>query len=146
MIVCPNCGAENPAEKDLCQNCGAPLTEPAPVPAAPPPSAYAMPEVPTTSGLAVASLIMGVLGWFMLPLVGSVLAIIFGHTAKNEIARSGDRLTGDGLATVGLILGYIGVGVWALGILASVLFGAGICGCGICTTCLAALGGTPSPR
>jgi len=105
-----------------------------------------MTEVPTTSGLAVASLIMGVLGWFMLPLVGSVLAIIFGHTAKNEIARSGDRLTGDGLATVGLILGYIGVGVWALGILASVLFGAGICGCGICTTCLAALGGTPSPR
>lgn len=145
MIICPNCGAENPEERDLCQSCGAPLREPAPVSAAPPP-VYAAPEAPTTSGLAVASLIMGILGWFMLPLIGNVLAIIFGHMAKNEIARSGGRLTGDGLATVGLILGYIGVGVWALGIPASVLFGVGICSCTTCTAFLAALGGTPSPR
>ncbi|MCR4405728.1 MAG: DUF4190 domain-containing protein [Anaerolineae bacterium] len=143
MIICPNCGAENPEERDLCQSCGAPLREPAPAPATLP---YAVPASPTTSGLAAASLIMGVLGWFMLPLVGNVLAIIFGHMAKNEIARSGGRLTGDGLATVGLVLGYIGVGVWALGILASVLFGVGICGCGTCTTFLAALSGTPSHR
>lgn len=136
-MICPNCGAENPEERDLCQGCGAPLMEPAPAPAAPPPPAYATPEAPTTSGLAVASLIMGIVGWFALPLIGHVLAITFGYMAKKEIAQSGGRLTGEGLVTGGLILGYIGVAVWLLGILASVVFGLGVCGCSICTSLLA---------
>jgi len=128
-MICPNCGAENPEERDFCQSCGAPLREPTPTPA-PPPPAYTTPEAPTTSGLAVASLIMGIVGWFLLPLVGNVLAILFGHMAKREIAQSGGRLTGE-----------VGVGVWVLGILAFVLFGVGICGCGTCTSFLAAVGG-----
>jgi len=139
-MICPNCGAENPEGKDFCQDCGAPLTEPVPAPSSPP--VYTTPEAPTTSGLAVASLIMGIVGWFLLPLVGNVLAILFGHMAKREIAQSGGRLTGEELAMVGLILGYIGVGVWVLGILAFVLFGVGICGCGTCTSFLAAVGGS----
>jgi hypothetical protein len=139
-MICPNCGAENPEERDLCQSCGAPLAEPVPAPTPPPPPIYTAPAAPTTSGLAVASLIMSIVGWFLLPIVGNVLAIIFGHMAKREIAQSGDRLTGDGLATVGLILGYIGVGLWVLGILVFVLFGVGICGCGTCTSLLAAFG------
>ena len=138
-MICPNCGAENPEERDFCQSCGAPLREPATVPT-PPSPVYTAPAAPTTSGLAVASLIMGIVGWFLLPLVGNVLAIIFGYMAKKEIAQSGGRLTGEGLAVVGLVLGYAGVGVWLLGILAFVLFGVGTCGCGICTPFLPAMG------
>jgi hypothetical protein len=141
-MICPNCGAENPEERDMCQSCGAPLAEPAPAPSRPP--VYAEPETPSTSGLAVASLILSIVGWFVLPVVGHVLAIIFGHMAKNEIAQSDGQLTGDSLATVGLILGYAGVVVWLLSILAFVLFGVGICGCGVCTSFLALLSGSTS--
>ncbi|MDY7040568.1 MAG: DUF4190 domain-containing protein [Chloroflexota bacterium] len=140
-MICSNCGVENPEERDFCQSCGAPLAESFPGPTSPssPSPIHAAPAAPATSGLAIASLIIGIVGWFLLPIVGNVLAIIFGHMAKNEIARSGGHLTGEALATVGLILGYIGVGVWALSILAFMVFGVGMCGCGMCTSLLAAI-------
>jgi len=45
-----------------------------------------------------------------------VVAIVTGHMAKGEIARSNGTLGGGGLATAGLVLGYIGVGLTVLGI------------------------------
>ncbi|MFL5767099.1 MAG: DUF4190 domain-containing protein [Actinomycetota bacterium] len=61
---------------------------------------------PRTNGMAVASLVLGVLwlGW-----IGSVLALIFGYVAKGEIDRSNGRQTGRGLAIAGIVLGWIGV-------------------------------------
>jgi hypothetical protein len=58
------------------------------------------------NGLAVASLIAGFLwfGW-----IGSVLAVIFGHVALRQIARSGGRQSGRLPAGIGLVLGYIGL-------------------------------------
>jgi len=49
----------------------------------------------------VAALVLGIIG-------GSVLAIIFGLIARNQIRKSEGRQRGLGMATVGLILG----GVW----------------------------------
>lgn len=68
-----------------------------------------------TSGMATASLIFGIASWILLPLLGSIIAIICGHAAKNEIRSSGGRLTGDGMATAGLILGYVQIGLACLG-------------------------------
>ena len=47
-------------------------------------------NVPTrqTSSLAVVSLVSGILGWSLLPLIGSIAAIITGHMARAEIRRS----------------------------------------------------------
>lgn len=67
-----------------------------------------------TNSLAVISLISGILSWFFLPIIGSVVAIITGHMAKSEIRKHPGIYSGDGLATAGLILGYIQV---ALGLL-----------------------------
>lgn len=50
--------------------------------------------------MAVLSLVFAFLFW--------PLAIVFGHMARKQIARTGEG--GRGLATAGLILGYIGVG------------------------------------
>jgi hypothetical protein len=58
------------------------------------------------SGKAVASLALGVISFFALPLVGGLLAIIFGSLAKSEI-RNSSHLTGEGYATAGLILGIV---------------------------------------
>ena len=60
-----------------------------------------------TSAMAVASLIMGILGWTALPFIGSVAAIITGHLARAEIRRRPLELEGDGMALAGLILGWI---------------------------------------
>jgi hypothetical protein len=71
----------------------------------PPPYGYQQPA--RTSGMAVASLVLGLL---FLWGVGSILAIIFGYQGRNEIDRSGGQITGRGMATAGLVLGWIGIG------------------------------------
>lgn len=65
---------------------------------------------PKDSNLAIASLITGILGWTLVPILGAVAAIITGHLAKKEIRESPGRLTGNSMATAGLILGYIQIG------------------------------------
>lgn len=59
-----------------------------------------------TSSLSLTSVIMGVVGWTLLPIVGAIIAVITGHMAKKEIRESNGLLGGDGLATAGLVLGY----------------------------------------
>jgi Domain of unknown function (DUF4190) len=66
-------------------------------------------NVPTTqtSNLAIVSLVMGVACWMVLPVIGSIIAIVCGHMARAEIRRSLGTIEGDGMALAGLILGYI---------------------------------------
>ncbi|HFD39104.1 MAG TPA: DUF4190 domain-containing protein [Anaerolineae bacterium] len=61
--------------------------------------------------MAIASLIMGILGWTLLPLLGSLLALLFGYMARSEIRQRPDELEGDGLAVAGLVLGWLMIGV-----------------------------------
>jgi hypothetical protein len=78
-----------------------------------------IPTGPKTSTLAIISLIGGITGFTVLPLLGAVVAVITGHMAHSEIKKSAGMLTGKGMATAGLIMGYL------------VLAG------GICVICLA---------
>jgi len=73
-----------------------------------------------TSGLAIASLVLGIGGLTFLPFLGSIIAVILGPMARNDIRRRPDELTGDGVALVGMVLGWIGIGLTVLGLL---LFG-----------------------
>jgi len=66
-----------------------------------------------TEGLAVASLVLGIAGFVVCPLICSVLAIIFGLQAKTKI-RQDPSLQGDGMAQAGFILGIIGLAVGAI--------------------------------
>lgn len=83
-----------------------------------PPSPYGKKD----SGLAIASLVCGLLGWSFVPFIGSIAAIITGHLAKKEIRDSGGMIGGDGMAIAGLILGYTLVGLVLLAVLCFVLF------------------------
>ena len=73
-----------------------------------------------TSGKAIASLVLGIGGFVIFPLVLSILAIVFGRSAKREIAER-PGLGGAGLATAGIVLGWIGVALVALAVLFIVL-------------------------
>ena len=66
--------------------------------------------VQRTEGLAVASLVLGIAGLVVCPLICSVLAIVFGTQAKNKI-RQNPSLQGEGMAQAGFILGIIGLAV-----------------------------------
>ena len=102
---------------------------PPPPPAVPPPppAPAATQQVPT-SGLAIASLVLGIGGLTLLPLLGSVLALILGYMARKEIRQRPDELTGDGLAIAGIVMGWISVGLAVLGLLVA----GGITVCALC--------------
>ncbi|KAA2285505.1 DUF4190 domain-containing protein [Arenimonas fontis] len=84
-----------------------------------------MPVRPT-SGLAVTSLVAGILGWIMLPVLASLVAVVTGHMARSEIRRANGAIEGDGMALAGLILGWINLGLVVAVILFFVLFLGGL--------------------
>ncbi len=73
------------------------------------------PPVPTTSvqaktpGLAIWSLVLGILSLTCFWLVTGIPAVICGHLAYGRIRRSAGALSGEGLALGGLITGYISI-------------------------------------
>ena len=71
-----------------------------------------------TSGRATAALILGICGLVVCPLIPSVLALVFGYQARNEIDASRGNMDGRGQAVAGIVLGWVGVGLCALGIVA----------------------------
>jgi Domain of unknown function (DUF4190) len=86
----------------------APGGYPAPAYGYPPPYGYP-PEQRRTNGLAIASMVLGIVWiWW----IGSILAVIFGHIALSQIKGRGEG--GRGMAIAGLVLGYIGIAFFAL--------------------------------
>lgn len=79
-----------------------------------------------TSSMAVISLVMGILGWTVIPFIGSIVAIVTGHMARAEIRRRPLELEGDGLALAGLIMGWIVVIGSIVAIMIMILFFGGL--------------------
>jgi len=74
---------------------------------------------PKTSGLAVTSLVLGLLA-FIFWILTAIPAIICGHLARSKIRKSGGAYDGAGVALAGLILGYVFL-VMGLGVSAAIL-------------------------
>jgi uncharacterized protein DUF4190/zinc ribbon protein len=68
---------------------------------------------PSTNGFAIAALVLGLVGWILCG-VGSVLAIVFGFVARDQIKRSQGRQAGIGMANAGIVLGFVAVAIWLL--------------------------------
>ena len=88
----------------------------------PPPLTSANRSGSQKSGLALASLILGICGIVLClgPLAG-IPAVICGHIAHSKIKQSGGTLSGEGMATAGLVTGYISiVMIFAIGLLAAI--------------------------
>lgn len=82
------------------------MSQPAPVP--PPPSQNDIYHGQKNNGLAVASLVLGIVG-ILLQLFGvvNILAIVFGFVSKSQIDSGQGR--GRGMAVAGIVLGFIGL-------------------------------------
>ena len=103
---CRTCGATVAAESQFCSNCGnaIPSAQLATTTVLTPGIPAAQPK---TSGMAIASLVCGILNVFPL----SVIAIVLGHISLSQIKKSAGRIQGKGLAIAGLVLGYLGIAV-----------------------------------
>ena len=75
-------------------------------PGYPPPYA---PASQSTNGMAIAAMILGIAGLVVVPLIGSILALIFGYMAKGQIDHSAGREGGRGFAIAGIVMGWIGI-------------------------------------
>ena len=75
-----------------------------------------------TSSLSIISLIIGFVGWILIPITGEISTVITGHTAKKEIRESRGLLSSDGLATARLVLGYSNLALGLCGFLTLMLF------------------------
>jgi hypothetical protein len=84
----------------------------------PPPARFAppvfVPPARRLNGLAVASVVVGVLWMWWL---GSLAAVVMGHVALRQIARSNGAQYGRGAALAGVAVGYIGLSALLLVIL-----------------------------
>jgi len=79
---------------------------------------YGYPYAPPpqrTNGLAIASMVLGILWLYW---IGSILALVFGYIARNQIRERGE--SGGGMATAGIVLGWIGVGFIGVGIVVAI--------------------------
>jgi len=75
-----------------------------------------------TSTMAIVSVVAGVAGFSLLPLVGTVVALITGYSARKETRAVPPTASGDGLATAGIIMGWVQVGLFVIGICVFILF------------------------
>ncbi len=130
MKDCPSCGSWNSDDASFCRHCGSALlggpsratagnearqNQPGFTPPSPPPGQHPAHLTPQgslgtkSSGKATASLVCGIIGLIVFPVIFSVLAINLGLAAKREISRSGGQLSGEGKATAGIVLGIVGL-------------------------------------
>lgn len=73
------------------------------------------------NGLGTAALVMGILQFFCLGTVGSVLAIIFGKIGMNKADQG--LATNRGAAKAGFVLGIIGLALTVVGIIVAIIAG-----------------------
>jgi hypothetical protein len=102
-----------------------PPPTPPPQPATPPASGgggYYTQPTSTTNGLAIASLVSSIAGFFCG--VGYIVGIVLGFIAMNQIDRSGGTQQGRGLALAGVIIGFVCIGIGLLVLIIVVIAGA----------------------
>lgn len=107
-MFCPKCGTNNADGVSFCSNCGTTLqtaSTPMPTPV-PRPVNYKSYSEPG-KGLAIASLITGIVSLIMFAIICGTLAIVFGAIAKKKGYFGG-------MATAGLVLGIVGIVLWLL--------------------------------
>ncbi|MFI6056767.1 DUF4190 domain-containing protein [Streptomyces sp. NPDC051286] len=78
-----------------------------------PPSGYGYGGAPLPSGKATASMVLGILGLLLVPIILPIIALCLGISAR----RMADRGEGGGRgqATAGMVMGIIGIAFAALG-------------------------------
>jgi hypothetical protein len=113
-FTCPHCNGlidvppEQMGQTIECPMCNGTMSmPPAQETAAAPPASAGGQQTPTC-GLAIGSLVCGILSLLCVPLIG-IGAVVCGHIAMSKIKKSAGELQGNGMAIAGLVTGYLGI-------------------------------------
>jgi hypothetical protein len=121
VAFCSNCGRELSPAAQYCPHCGAATG------LAVATTAVSTPPAPGSEGrlegLALASLLCSVGSFFIIPIVGSILGIVFGHIAHGRIDAD-PTLRGREMARAGIIVGWIGIVLTVLAVLLIIVIAA----------------------
>lgn len=120
-MFCSKCGNQIPDNSTFCPNCGTAFAQPQQPQYNQPqygqpqqpqypqqPGGYVPPQAPVSEpgkGMAIASLVLGILSFFCFAYIAGTLGIVFGCVAKNK------GYTGK-MATAGIICGAVGIVLW----------------------------------
>jgi len=119
MGYCTECGSKVEEGARFCPNCGHEMSQTPsispPSAASPPPqysNQYSMPPSyqqyqKGSNTKAILALVFGILGLFVLPIIGSIVAIILGALSRSQEEDSN-------LGTIGIVLGIIGIICWII--------------------------------
>lgn len=123
---CVECGFVGWSDVENCKACGAPLAQrsyPLPTPAPVYHSNYDQPEEGPKKGLAIAALVLGVIGFFTVGLigVGAIVGIVLACMAMSRIKRDPWQYGGRGMAIAALVLNIVSlVSFVPMGIIAAI--------------------------
>jgi hypothetical protein len=99
-------------------------------PDGPEPTPWGVPQgsgpggAPRTDTRAAVALVLAIVSFVLLPLVPAVVALVLAARSRRDIAASGGRLTGEGLAQAARVLAWINLVLCVLAVVAVVvLFG-----------------------
>ncbi|MCL2475370.1 MAG: zinc-ribbon domain-containing protein [Chloroflexi bacterium] len=107
-MFCPRCGSQNSDSAVFCAYCGTRIDgndrKEQPI-------IQESVQKPPGYGVAVASLVFGVIGLALIGPIFSILAIIFGCVAKNQSFKGGQATAGIVLGIIALVLGAIVIAI-----------------------------------
>lgn len=91
-----------------------------PPPPPPPPAVPAGGGGTSENGMGIAAMVLGLLGLVcVLPLIGSILGIIFGMIGLRKVDEG--LADNRGMAQAGLVMGWVGVGLFILSCIAALV-------------------------
>ena len=105
MTFCPGCGTQIEQNWQVCPSCGYKLNDGSQPNIKPPPIIYSTSHQSESNTYGIEALVFSILGFFIMPILGSILGIIFGIKGKTKDDNSS-------YAQFGLILGIIGLACW----------------------------------
>jgi hypothetical protein len=119
MPYCSECGSKIGEETHFCPNCGHEVSQEPLIntsSAIPPPNQYSSQySAPSTyqqyykrdNTKGIIALVFGILGFVLLPFIGSIVAIILGALSRSQEEDNS-------LGTIGIVLGILGIVCWVI--------------------------------
>lgn len=107
MTFCPGCGTQTEQNWQVCPKCGYKLHNIDQFNTKPPPIIYSTSHQSETNTYGIEALVFSILGFIIMPILGSILGIIFSIKGKNKDDNPS-------YSQFGLVLGIIGLACWLI--------------------------------
>jgi len=85
------------------------------------PAYYAAPSRPTSSN-AIVAFVLSIVSWVICPVIPAIVALVLVNKSEQEIAASGNQVSGAGFNTASKIISWVNIGLYAALIIGTGIF------------------------